>query len=175
MTAPTFLPGNPLTHRQELVELNIEYLDWVLAGFSQITGVAARDMLGMETAPYVEGAIVKVCSDQPPRGIFYLVYCDGALAGMGGLRYVRAGVAEIKRIYVRAAFRGRQLGEAVLQRLLDDAKSFGYQTVVLDSAPFMQSAQQIYVRHGFVDRGPYDEVEAPKELHSMIRFMEKTL
>jgi GNAT superfamily N-acetyltransferase len=80
-----------------------------------------------------------------------------------------------KRIYVRPGQRGKRIGESILQQILDDAKAFGYQSMWLDSAPFMQSAQRIYQRYGFVDREPYPEVEAPKELHPIIRFMERSL
>ena len=175
MTTLTFIPAHPATHRKALLELNIEYLRWVLAGFGKMTGASAQDMLGMEVPEYVASVIDKVCGDPPPRGIFYLVESDGVLAGMGGLRRVRDGVAEVKRIYVRPAHRGQRLGESILQRILDDATAFGYHSMWLDSAPFMQSAQRIYEQFGFVDRGPYEEVEAPKELHPFVRFMEKSL
>ncbi|NVO04687.1 MAG: GNAT family N-acetyltransferase [Rhodoferax sp.] len=175
MTLPQFILADATRHRAQLLELNTEYLRWVVGGFARITGRSPADMLGMEVEPYVESTVDKVCGDAPPRGAFYLVHCEGALAGMGGLRCVRDAVAEVKRIYVRPAFRGRQLGEAILLRVLSDAKAFGYQTMRLDSAPFMQSAHRIYERHGFVDRPPYDEAEPPKELHPIIRFMEKSL
>ena len=175
MTLPQFILADATLHRRQLVELNIEYLRWVLDGFCKITGKSSNDMLGMDLAEYVDGTVDKVCGDSPPRGAFYLVEFDGALAGMGGLRFVRDGVAEVKRIYVRPTFRGKRLGDAILQRVLSDAKAFGYRSMVLDTAPFMQSAQHVYVQHGFVDRLPYDEVEAPKELHPFIRFMEKSL
>ncbi len=175
MTLPQFILADATLHRKQLVELNIEYLAWVLDGFGKITGRSSTDMLGMDLASYVGSTVSKVCGDAPPRGAFYLVEFEGALAGMGGLRFVRHGVAEVKRIYVRPAFRGKRLGDAILQRVLSDAKSFAYQSMVLDTAPFMQSAQRVYVQHGFLDRPPYDEVEAPKELHPFIRFMEKSL
>lgn len=175
MNYPQFILADAALHRRQLVGLNIEYLGWVLDGFGKITGKSGVDMLGMDLASYVESTVNKVCGDAPPRGAFYLVELDGALAGMGGLRFVRNGVAEVKRIYVRPAFRGKRLGDAILQRILSDAKSYGYQRMVLDTAPFMQSAQRVYEQHGFLDRPPYDEVEAPKELHPYIRFMEKSL
>ncbi len=175
MTAVTFIPANPATHRQQLLELNLEYLQWVLPAFGSLVGVTPRDMLGMDIPEYTVSVIDKVCGDPPPRGIFYIVECDGALAGMGGMRWIRDGVAEVKRIYVRPTHRGQRLGEAILQRILADATSFGYSSLVLDTAPFMESAQRMYAQYGFVDRGPYPEVEAPKELHSILRFMEKTL
>lgn len=175
MTTLTFTPAHPASHRDALLELNTEYLQWVVSGFGRITGASAQQMLGMDVPAYVASVIDKVCGDPPPRGIFYLVEADGVLAGMGGLRWVRDGVAEVKRIYVRPAHRGQRLGEAILQRVLDDATAFGYRAMWLDSAPFMQSAQRIYERFGFVDRSPYDETEAPKALHPIVRFMEKSL
>ncbi len=175
MTAVAFIPANPATHRQQLLELNAEYRGWVLPAFGNIIGATPREMLGMDIADYTASVIDKVCGDPPPRGIFYIVECDGACAGMGGLRWIRDGVAEVKRIYVRPPHRGKGLGETILQRILADAQSFGYKQLVLDTGPFMQSAQRLYEQYGFVDREPYAEVEAPKELHSILRFMEKTL
>ncbi len=175
MTAVTFIPANPVSHRQQLLELNTEYLGWVLPAFGAIIGATPKDMVGMDIPAYAASVIDKVCGDPPPRGIFYIVECDGALSGMGGLRWIRDGVAEMKRVYVRSGQRGKGLGDAIVQRILADATAFGYKQLVLDTGPFMQSAQRLYQQYGFVDRGPYAEVEAPKALHSILRFMEKTL
>ena len=175
MTAITFIPADPTLHRAALLELSIEYMQWVVTEFCNITGATPQEILGMPVPDYVASVIHKVCGDPAPRGIFYLVELDGGLAAMGGLRRVRDGVAEVKRIYVRPAYRGKRLGESILERVVADARTFGYKTLVLDSAPFMQSAQRIYEQHGFVDREPYVEVEAPKELHPLLRFMEKSL
>lgn len=175
MTQLKFIPAHPETHRAALLELNIEYLQWVMAGIGKLTGTAASDVNGMAVPEYVASVIEKVCGDAPPKGAFYLVELDGLLAGMGGLRWVRPGVSEVKRIYVRPTHRGQRLGQAILRRIVDDATAFGYQTMVLDTAPFMQSAQKIYREFGFVDRGPYEEVEVPQEFHAIWRFMERPL
>jgi ribosomal protein S18 acetylase RimI-like enzyme len=168
-----FTLANPITDRDALVSLNIEYLSWVADGIEQSFGLSSLALLGMEVPEYVVGVIDKVCGEPPPRGAFYLVHVDGALAGMGGLRRTGDGVAEVKRIYVRPAFRGLKLGQAILQRLLADAQAFGYPCLRLDSAPFMQSAQRLYVAAGFTDREPYDGVEVPPVLHAGWRFMER--
>jgi GNAT superfamily N-acetyltransferase len=175
MTPLKFIAANPVTHRQALLELNIEYLTWVTTEFGKITGTTIQQMVGMEVPEYVASVIDKVCGEPPPRGIFYLVESEGQVAAMGGLRWLREGIAEVKRIYVRPGHRGKHIGEAILQKILDDAKQFGYKSMWLDTAPFMQSAQQIYERYGFVDREPYAEVEAPKDLHHLIRFMERSI
>ena len=171
----TFTLANPVTHRDALLDLNLEYRAWVAAGIEQSFGLTSTALLGMELADYVVSVIDKVCGDPPPLGAFYLVHVNGALAGMGGLRSLGQGMCEVKRIYVRPAFRGLHLGQAILQRVLDDAHAFGYQRVCLDSAPFMHSAQRMYAVAGFVDCKPHAGVEVPVVLHAGWRFMERAV
>lgn len=124
---------------------------------------------------YVPTVLDTICGDPPPRSIFYLVELDQHLAGMGGLRWSRPCVAEIKRLYVRPAHRGAKLGAAILQRLHADARAFGYERVQLDTAPFMHAAHRLYEASGFVDCAAYEGTEVPVFLHPSWRFMEKPL
>ena len=171
----SFELANAATHRDALLSANLEYMSWVAAGIEQAFGLTSMELLGMELPQYVASVIDKVCGEPPPRGAFYLVYVDGALAGMGGLRPLDNGACEIKRIYVRPAARGLHMGQTILRRLLADAQAFGYQRVCLDSAPFMQSAQRIYAAEGFEDCDPYAGVEVPAVLHAGWRFMQRAL
>lgn len=175
MATLTFRQAHPVTHRDELFKLNLEYMSWVSDQITQLTGLHPEDTVGMDLPNYVASMMDKACGDPPPRGAFYLLEADGQLAGMGGLRRVRDGVAEVKRFYVRPAHRGQGLGDALLRRVLDDARAFGYRSAVLDTAPFMKPAHRLYEQFGFVDRGPYEEAEVPKELHPIWRFMECAL
>jgi GNAT superfamily N-acetyltransferase len=167
--------AGPVADRADLIDLNVEYLSWVFAGISAASGVHADAIVGMPVRDYVPTVIDKVCGDPPPKGIFYLIRVDGELAGMGGLRCLHDGAAEIKRLFVRPAYRGLMLGELALERLLLDAAAFGYSTVYLDTAPFMQPAQRIYARYGFVDCAAYEGVEVPSGFHDQWRFMRKIL
>jgi GNAT superfamily N-acetyltransferase len=175
MQNPEFIAANIEVHKDELIQLNVEYLSWVFDEIEILFGVPANQIVGMSAREYVPSVIEKVCGDPPPKGIFYLVKVDGKLAGMGGLRFLRTGVAEIKRIYFRPEFRGMKLGERTLGRLLADAEAFGYQTVCLDTALFMKSAHRIYETNGFSDCSAYEGVEVPSEFHTRWRFMERTL
>ena len=85
----------------------------------------------------------------PPEGRLYLARWDGAAAGCAGLRRLDVNRCELKRLYVRPAFRGRQIGEALLLRLIDDARSIGYQHMLLDTLPCMDSALRLYRRLSF--------------------------
>jgi len=167
-----FVIADPVTNREELIELNVEYLSWVFQGIEAAFSIPADQVVGMPAKTYVPAVIDKVCGDPPPKGIFYLVKIDGELAGMGGLRRLSDDTAEIKRIYFRPAFRGRRLGEIMLKRLLADAVKFSYNRVCLDTGPFMSSAQRLYEANGFVECNAYQGVEVPLEFHSRWRFME---
>lgn len=163
------------THADALRALNIGYMRWVLSEAQRLWQVAPEQAMGMPLEDYVEQMLPKVLAGGPPEGVFYLVWKDGAAVAMGGLRLLDAQVAEVKRLYVDPVVRGCGLGEQLLQRLLADAKTFGYATVRLDTAPFMQSAHRIYEAHGFVDIAPYAGGEVPVEFHDRWRFLEKQL
>lgn len=170
-----FVPADPVAHRSELIELNVEYLAWVFGEVEKSFGVPADQVVGMPVSEYVPTVIDKVCGDPAPVGSFYLVLVDGQVAGMGGLRRLRDEVAEIKRIYVRPKFRGLKLGDQVLTRLLADAVNFGYPTVLLDSGQFMTAAHRIYEAQGFIDCPAYEETEVPQAFRSRWRFMKWSL
>lgn len=86
-----------------------------------------------------------------PRGVL-LVSVDGDDAwGCGALLALDTpGHAEIKRVYVRPAARGRGVGEAITRGLLAEAQELGFTTVRLDTAPELTAAQALYRRLGFV-------------------------
>jgi GNAT superfamily N-acetyltransferase len=168
-----FIVADPAGHRPELIQLNVEYLEWVFAGIEALFGVPADKVVGMPVSEYVPTVIDKVCGDPPPRGVFYLVRVDGQLAGMGGLRCLKPGVGEVKRIYFRTQFRGMRLGERTLHRLLDDARAYGYTTLCLDTGLFMKSAHRLYEANGFVDCAAYEGAEVPREFHHRWRFMQR--
>jgi len=156
--------------REELIALNVEYLSWVGEGLLRTFAVDIVELAGMPIADYVVTTIDKVID---PRGPFYLLRVSGELAGMGGWRPLGDGVAELKRMYVRPAFRGQRLGERLLGQLLGDAARMGRPAMRLDSAPFMTSAHRLYRAAGFADRGAYPEAEVPESLHASWLFMER--
>ena len=167
-----FKNANPVLDRDAIVQINIEYMEWVATGIEECCGASIVASGGQSVADYVASTVDKVCSDQPPDGIFYLVHQNGLLAGMVGLRRLSQDVAEIKRLYVRQQFRGKNMGTQLLCKVLKDARDFGYAYVRLDSAPFMKNAQRLYHSLGFTDRLPYAGTEVPETLHAVWRFME---
>jgi GNAT superfamily N-acetyltransferase len=158
-------------HRELLIQFNIEYLRWADDSVQEWFGLSLPSLLGMPIPDYVHSSLDKLCEGTPPNGVFYVVFNGEAALGMGGLRRIRDGVGEIKRIYVSRASRGGGIGAKILDRLVRDAQSFGYQELVLDTGPFMTSAHRLYEAAGFADIPPYAEAEVPEALHHDWRFM----
>jgi len=90
-----------------------------------------------------------------PPARLYLAEINDEPVGIGGLKPLAADEAEIKRMYVRPSFRGFGVGRAILQRLIDDARTLGCKTVRLESAAFMHEAHTLYRSFGFVPCPPY--------------------
>ncbi len=93
----------------------------------------------------------------PPGGRLYLAVEDGAAVGCIGLRRIDGENCELKRLYVRPAFRGRGLSRLLMARILADAREIGYKTMLLDTLPFLQSAQHIYRAAGFREMEKYND------------------
>ena len=95
----------------------------------------------------------------PPRGALLLALVDGEVAGCGGLRPLDSvdypNAAEMKRLYVRKAFRRFGLGRQLVEALLDAARVAGYHSVLLDTLDDMESARALYTDLGFEDIPPY--------------------
>jgi len=94
-----------------------------------------------------------------PHGLLLLAYVDGALAGCGGFRPLAdcdyANACEMKRLYVRRAFRRFGLGRHIAQALLDRAALAGHSVMLLDTLDEMETARGLYETLGFVEIPPY--------------------
>ena len=94
-----------------------------------------------------------------PGGELLLAHVDGALAGCGGFRALpeadHPNACEMKRLFVRRAFRRFGLGRLLAQALMDRARGIGYSVMLLDTLDEMESARELYATLGFVEVPPY--------------------
>jgi len=102
----------------------------------------------------------------PPRGRLLLAMEGDAPAGCVGLHEWDAQIAEMKRLYVRPAFRGRGLGRILTDAALADARALGYRSIRLDTIPtLMQPAIALYRELGFREIPPYRDNPIPGALY----------
>ena len=94
-----------------------------------------------------------------PRGVLLLATVNGESAGccamrpMDGVDYANA--CEMKRLYVRPAFRGLGLGRLLAEAVLDAARLAAYDCILLDTLDDMESARALYEDLGFEAIAPY--------------------
>ncbi len=96
-----------------------------------------------------------------PSGLFVLAQVDGAIAGCGGLLSHPGNRAEVKRLFVRPAYRGRNLGEALMRALIARADALRATTLILDAVPQTAFAITLYERMGFTETRPFYENPLP--------------
>ncbi|MDM0077556.1 GNAT family N-acetyltransferase [Variovorax sp. J2P1-59] len=107
-------------------------------------------------------ALVNVSDTAVPVDAQPLQRAQGGLAYVAGCCALRPldtadypNAAEMKRLYVRPAFRGVGLGRQLAEAILDAARGAGYACVLLDTLDDMESARALYEDLGFVDVPPY--------------------
>ncbi len=83
----------------------------------------------------------------------------GDLLAVGALRRLEDGHAEIKSMHVRSAERGRGIGRALLDHLLEEARRRGNRRVSLETgtAEVFLAARTLYEGAGFRPCGPFGD------------------
>ena len=96
---------------------------------------------------------------EPARGALILALVDGAWAGCCALRPLDTSdypnAAEMKRLYVRPAYRRLGVGRLLAEAIMDSARSKGYDTILLDTLDEMETARALYAELGFEEVPPY--------------------
>jgi GNAT superfamily N-acetyltransferase len=163
--------------KQQAGTLIREYLEWLNERIQRDYGIEFD----------VEAMLVSDLSDRdkfyPPDGRFYLAQYKGDIAGVGCLKKLEEGVGEVQRMYVPPSFRGKGVGRAILNRLIEDARSIGYRRLKLESLEFLEAAHSLYRSAGFHEIDPYadnsmksyQDAENLDKYYSITVFMEMNL
>jgi putative acetyltransferase len=102
----------------------------------------------------------------PPRGRLLIAYVDSQAAGCVALHEFEPGISEMKRLYVRPAFRGKRVGLALANAIIEAARAIGYEKMRLDTVPSeMAEAVKMYGRLGFKEIAPYRANPQPGTLY----------
>jgi len=96
----------------------------------------------------------------PPRGGLWIAMHGDTGVGCVALRPLDERSAEVKRMYVDEAWRGRGVGRALMETLVAAARERGYATLRLGTLDDMKVAQQLYESLGFrpIERYRPDEL-----------------
>ena len=92
-----------------------------------------------------------------PDGRLYLAHQGDTVIGCVGLRRLNDSDCELKRLYIRPAYRGRGYAHQLLDQILSDARSIGYRRMLLDTLPSLETAIGMYRRMGFYDIPCYND------------------
>jgi ribosomal protein S18 acetylase RimI-like enzyme len=91
----------------------------------------------------------------PPSGRLLLAVGATEPAGCVALRGLDETTCEMKRLFVRPAFRGCGAGRLLVEAILAEGRAAGYRHMRLDTLPSMGSAIRLYQALGFRPVEPY--------------------
>jgi len=135
--------------------------------FREFTAWSISLLEGSEKAPTFENLDEELAGlpgiYAPPSGQLLLAKQDEHPAGCVALVRHDDDICELKRLYVRPAFRGLGIGHKLVTTLMDNARQAGYKQMVLDSHISMKKAHEIYRRHGF------EKVETPVDFPEVFK------
>jgi putative acetyltransferase len=133
--------------------------------------ITAEDPLGTDLSLLMARHTADMHADTPPEsihmmdasqlaapGISFFVMRDlGVPIGMGALKRIDDGHAEIKSMHVLAEKRGRGLSKRMLSHLIDEARASGFRRLSLETGiqPTFAAARVLYAKAGFVDCPPF--------------------
>ena len=91
-----------------------------------------------------------------------LAFCNGVAVGCAGIKRYSGADAEVKRLWVEPAFRGRHIATGLMERIEEKARQMGYRRMILQTRPIMPDAVALYEKRGYAlipNYPPYDRLE----------------
>jgi ribosomal protein S18 acetylase RimI-like enzyme len=142
-------------YREEIKELFTEYTRMLVDG-----DPAFQEYLDQQN--YDEEVRNLKMKYDYPAGRLYIALAEDKTgnvkaAGCVGMKPLDEGRCELKRLYVRPEFRGVNLGELLVSKILEDSREAGYKTILLDTLPFLNGAKRLYERMGFQECEKYND------------------
>lgn len=109
-----------------------------------------------------------------PQGVILLARdAHGMAVGCGMTHALDPQTAEIKRVFVADAARGRGVARLICEALITQAKADGFDRIVLDTSKSLTGAQRLYTALGFAECAPYQQI--PEDILPELMFYERRL
>lgn len=100
----------------------------------------------------------------PPQGALLLAELEGTVVGLAAMRPLPCGSAEMKRMYLRPAARGRGVGRALAEAIVAAARAGGYRRIRLDTQRDFGAAVALYRSLGFAETARYNDNPLPRAM-----------
>ena len=158
--------------RTEADMADFDTLNWAYLEFLRVQPRPFRDYIDQV---YSDEKFREALENRPrsPDGLMRLMLRGNQPAGCGTLQRLGPDVAEIKRVYITPEVRGTGAGQAIMDKLIADARDLGFARILMDTGKPLVAAQALYDKLGFRRRGPYQDV--PPELAEALVYFEMPL
>lgn len=86
------------------------------------------------------------------KSMYFVVEKDNRIIGGAGISPLANGspdVCELQKMYFLPETRGLGLGAKMMATCLEKAKEFGFKQCYLETMPYMEAAQKLYIKSGF--------------------------
>jgi putative acetyltransferase len=90
-----------------------------------------------------------------PTGYLFVVYNENEAIACAAYRQIAPGICELKRMYIKPAFRGLGIGKCLLEKLCTKAFEHDYHLMRLDTLDTMLPAIKLYRNNGFYEIDAY--------------------
>ncbi|MXO05037.1 GNAT family N-acetyltransferase [Flavobacterium sp. HBTb2-11-1] len=87
-----------------------------------------------------------------PKSIYFVVENDGEIVGCAGIAPLAnsdSEICELQKMYFLPKTRGLGIGSQMMEKCLEQARSFGFKKCYIETMPFMHAAQKLYKKSGF--------------------------
>lgn len=151
-----------MDRKEELRQLFADYTQMLIENDARIADYLQQQNIDCELDDFSKY--------ERPHGRLYGMEDEGQLIGCIALRPLSDKNCELKRLYVDPNHRGKGIAEAMVDSLIQEAKSIGYTTMFLDTMPFLGAAKRLYEKKGFEETTAYLDSPIPETI-----FMKKAL
>lgn len=107
----------------------------------------------------------------PPDGRLLVAECEGLHVACVASRKIAEGICEMKRLYVRPAFRGLGIGRVLAQAVIQSARDCGYRAMKLDTLASMKTAVTLYESLGFRRTAAYYDNPLPDVVYFELQLL----
>ena len=141
------------------------------------------DLSGGEVIALLREHLADMYATSPPESVhaldvdalkasnicFFSAWQDGELAGCVAIKALDSQLAELKSMRTATAFRGKGVGQALLQFVIDHAKVQGFSALNLETGTqdYFAPARSLYRKFGFNDCGPFGQYKPDPNSHFM--------